>query len=563
NAMSVGIVKHSEVARASAKCEGNIVMIVGSSTGRDGIHGATFASEEISEESENKRPSVQVGDPFTEKLLLEATLEAIKAGLIVGIQDMGAAGITCSTSEMSARGKSGMVINLDQVPVREKNMTAYEIMLSESQERMLVVTTPENQEALKKIFDKWELNCRAIGTVTDDEKVKVSYQSKKVADVPAESLVLGGGAPVYYREATEPEYIQKIRHFDFNSLPEPKDYNECLLQLLSSPNICSRNWVYTQYDTMVRTNTMVQIVGDAAVVRLKGTNKALAMKTDCNPSYVYLNPYEGSKIAVAESARNVVCVGAKPLAITNCLNFGNPYKPEIFWQFKESVRGIADACRELGTPVTGGNVSFYNENPEGAIYPTPVIGMIGEINDVSKVVSADFKNDDDLIIILGETLGHIGGSEYLKIHHNKVCGDSPSLDLKIEKNLQTACLKMINQGLINSAHDVSEGGLAMALAECSIYAFDKGKQLGIQIGIDTDMRKDFYLFGEDQSRIIVSADPSSVSSIESISNQFKICFKVLGNVCQKKFQIKNLINLDVFDLEKRYNDTLKGKVEVL
>ncbi|MDI6767172.1 MAG: phosphoribosylformylglycinamidine synthase subunit PurL [Bacteroidota bacterium] len=563
NAMSVGIVKHSEVARAVAKGEGNIVMIVGSSTGRDGIHGATFASEEISEKSESKRPSVQVGDPFTEKLLLEATLEAIKAGLVIGIQDMGAAGITCSTSEMSARGKSGMVIDLDHVPVREINMTAYEIMLSESQERMLVVTTPENQDALKRIFDKWELNCRAIGTVTNDDKVKVFYQDKQVADVPAESLVLGGGAPVYYREAKEPDYIHKIRNLDFNKLPEPINYNDCLLQLLSSPNICSRRWIYTQYDTMVRTNTMVEIVGDAAVVHLKGTNKALAMKTDCNPRYVYLNPYEGSKIAVAESARNVVCVGAKPLAITNCLNFGNPYKSEIFWQFKESVRGIADACRELGTPVTGGNVSFYNENPDGAVYPTPVIGMIGEINDISKVVSADFKNVDDVIIILGDTFGHIGGSEYLRLYHNKVFGDSPSINLMIERNLQTACLEMINQRLVNSAHDISDGGLAVTLAECSIYSFDKNRQLGIQIDIDTDLRRDFYLFGEDQSRIIISINPENMGLIESIANHYKIYFKVLGKVVKNKFQINNCINFEVADLAKRYNDTLRGKAEIL
>ena len=561
NAMSVGIVKHSEIARGVAKGEGNIVMIVGSSTGRDGIHGATFASEEISKESENKRPSVQVGDPFTEKLLLEATLEAIKAGLVVGIQDMGAAGITCSTSEMSARGKSGMIINLDNVPVREKNMSAYEIMLSESQERMLVVTTPENQGALKKIFNKWELNCGAIGSVTNDHRIKVSYQSKQVANIPANNLVLGGGAPIYYRETKEPDYIHEARIFDLSSLPEPKDYNDCLLKLIQSPNICSRRWISTQYDTMVRTDTMVETVGDAAIVRLKGTNKALAMKTDCNPRYVYLNPYEGSKIAVAECARNVVCVGAKPLAVTNCLNFGNPYKPEIFWQFKESIRGITDACCALKTPVTGGNVSFYNENPDGAIYPTPVIGMIGEINDGAKVVSADFKNPGDVIIVLGETHGHIGGTEYLKIHHNMVCGDSPSLDLIVEKNLQMLCLEIINQGLINSAHDISEGGLAISLAECSIFSSNKGNQLGTQIDFHIDIRKDLYLFGEDQSRIIISADPINISVIKSLSDYFHIKYEIIGKVIKGTFQINNCINLDVAELAGYYNDILKRRVE--
>jgi len=561
NVMSVGIVKHSEIARASAKGEGNIVMIVGSSTGKDGIHGATFASEEISEESENKRPSVQVGDPFTEKLLLEATLEAIKADLIVGIQDMGAAGITCSTSEMSARGKSGMMINLDQVPVRENDMTAYEIMLSESQERMLVVTTPKNQASLKKIFDKWELNCKEIGKVTNDGNIKVFYRGEKVADVPAESLVLGGGAPVYYRESKEPDY-EKIRNINLNQLPEPKNYNETFLNLLSSPNICSRNWVYTQYDTMVRTNTMMQVIGDAAVIRIKGTNKAIAMKTDGNPRYVYLNPYEGSKIAVAEAARNVVCVGAKPLAITNCLNFGNPYKPEIFWQFKESVRGIGDACRELDTPVTGGNVSFYNENPDGAIYPTPVIGMIGEIKDISNVTSADFKNVGDIIILLGETKGHIGGSEYLKIQHDMIAGDSPYIDLKIEKNLQTICLEMISQKLIKSMHDVSDGGIAISLAECSIYSFEKGIDLGAKISLKTSIRPDYFLFGEDQSRVIISTDPDNVNIITELAKKYKFHFEILGEVIRGKFIIDNLINLDVTSISGVYKNSLKKRVDV-
>ncbi len=401
NAMAVGIVKTDQVAKAIAKGEGNPVFIVGSSTGRDGIHGATFASEEISEKSESKRPSVQVGDPFTEKLLMEASLELIKSGTIVGMQDMGAAGITCSTSEMSAKGNAGMEINLDLVPVREEQMSAYEIMLSESQERMLVVIEKGKEETALKIFEKWDLNCVEVGIVTDDGRLKVHYQGELVADVPAETLVLGGGAPVYVRESKEPEYLKKIKEFDFNSLKEPEDYNEVLLKLLSSPNIANKNWVYEQYDTQVRTNTVIIPGGDASVMRIKENNKALSMKTDCNGRYVYLNPYKGGLIAVCESARNVVCTGAEPLAITNCLNFGNPYKPEVYYMFRESVRGIGDACRVLGTPVTGGNVSFYNESPDYAVYPTPVIGMMGLIEDIKHVTTSYFKDDGDLIAVMG------------------------------------------------------------------------------------------------------------------------------------------------------------------
>ncbi|MBI3193196.1 MAG: phosphoribosylformylglycinamidine synthase subunit PurL, partial [Ignavibacteriae bacterium] len=391
NAMAVGIVKHNEVAKAVAKGEGNIVMIVGSSTGRDGIHGATFASEELSNESEHKRPNVQVGDPFTEKLLLEATLEVIKHGYVVGIQDMGAAGITCSVSEMSARGKAGMEIKLDEVPLREKNMSAYEILLSESQERMLLVAKPEHEKQIKQIFTKWDLHCKVVGKVSSDDTIKIWKDESLVVNLPAQSLVLGGGAPVYIREWKEPDYIKVTRAFDQNSLAEPENYNECLLKLLGSPNIRSKRWATEQYDSMVRTNTVQQDgVTDATIVRIKGTNRAIALKTDCNPRYVYLNPYEGAKLAVAEAARNVVCVGAKPIAITNCLNFGNPYDPEVYWQFKESIRGIKEACEALETPVTGGNVSFYNEHNGSPIYPTPVIGMLGEITDTRLTISNSF-----------------------------------------------------------------------------------------------------------------------------------------------------------------------------
>ena len=561
NAMSVGIVKHSEIAKAVARGVGNSVMIVGSATGRDGIHGATFASEEISDESEHKRPSVQVGDPFTEKLLLEATLEAIKTGYVIGIQDMGAAGITCSASEMSARGNSGMMINLNLVPVREEHMSSYEIMLSESQERMLLVIQPEHEDAIKSIFDKWELQCSRIGEVTDDGKIRIYHNTIQVADIPAYNLVLGGGAPVYYRESKKPEYINELRKFDFDSLPEPSDYNDCLLQLLSSPNICSRRWVYTQYDRMVRTNTIINIFGNAAVVRIKGSNKALAMKTDCNARYVYLNPYEGAKIAVAEAARNVVCVGAKPLAITNCLNFGNPYKPEIYWQFKETIRGISDACLALNTPVTGGNVSFYNENPDGAIFPTPVIGMIGEITDFRNYISSDYKNNGDILILLGKTTGHLGGSEYLKLIFNTTAGDAPHIDLATEFRLQGLVLELIGKNLLNSVHDLSEGGLAIALAESSIYAYENNRSLGVKVLLPENGRMDYALFGEDQSRVLISADNKNLSKIKAIVEEYEIEFSIIGEVVINQFSINNLINLNITEMVAPYNNTIEKKIE--
>ncbi len=561
NAMAVGTVRHSEVARAAARGVGNLVMIVGSSTGRDGIHGATFASEEISEASESKRPSVQVGDPFTEKLLLEATLEAIRGGLVVGIQDMGAAGITCSTSEMSARGKCGMRIELDRVPVREKEMTAYEIMLSESQERMLVVVRPEHRQSVVEIFEKWDLRCEEIGVVTGDGRLVVSYGGAVVADVPAEMLVLGGGAPVYHRESKRPEYLDRIHRLDEASIPEPADYNEVLLRLLSSPNICSRRWITTQYDTSVRTNTLIDVVGDAAVVRIKGTRRALAMKTDCNGRYVYLDPYRGSQIAVAESARNVACVGARPIAITNCLNFGNPYKPEIFWQFQEAVRGISDACRALDTPVTGGNVSFYNDHPAGVIHPTPVIGMLGLIDDVENVLSADFKEAGDLIVLLGNTEGHVGGSEYLAAIHGQVSGLPPEIDLRRERQLQEACLEMNQRRLLRSAHDVSEGGLAVTLAECSIYAFDKGKKLGARIKAPPGPRPDFLLFGEDQSRIVVTLRKDDLDSLRAVAGEHNVPLSVIGEVNTEKLEMGTLVSVRVEELAKAYGMSLQSSVD--
>lgn len=563
NAMAVGIVKHNEVAKAIAIGEGNPVFIVGSSTGRDGIHGATFASEEISEKSESKRPSVQVGDPFTEKLLLEASLELIKSGVVVGMQDMGAAGITCSTSEMSAKGNSGMDINLDLVPAREENMSAYELMLSESQERMLVVIEKGKEQTAIDIFTKWDLNCVQIGHVTSEPRVKITYRGKVMADVPAEPLVLGGGAPVYIRESKEPAYLKEIRNFDFNSLPEPTDYNDVLIRMLSSPDIASKNWVYEQYDTQVRTNTIVLPGCDASVVRIKGTNKALAMKTDCNGRYVYLNPYKGGMIAVCEAARNVVCTGAEPLAITNCLNFGNPYKPEVYYQFREAIKGIGDACRTLNTPVTGGNVSFYNESPDYAVYPTPTIGMVGLIEDIGYITTSYFKNDGDLIAVIGKSISNqtdgIGGSEYLKLIHNKVIGDAPDIDPVFEKKLYDSALEIIRNKFINSAHDISDGGLAVALAECCIM--NRNHNVGCDIQYNFDGRKDFSLFNESQSRIIISLPPSNESKCKEICQINGIGFNVIGKVGGSTIKINAEINAELEKINDAYYNSIAKIME--
>jgi phosphoribosylformylglycinamidine synthase subunit PurL len=545
NAMAVGIVKHSEVASATSKGTGNPVMIVGSSTGKDGIHGATFASEEISEKSESKRPSVQVGDPFTEKLLLEATLEVIKAGLIVGIQDMGAAGITCSTTEMSAKGNSGMRIDLDKVPVRESNMSAYQIMLSESQERMLLVVKKGSEKRVTEIFDKWDLHSVVIGEVTDDGRVKIFKNGELKADVPAESLVLGGGAPVYHRESKEPGYLSVRTELKLESLKKPGNLQEITLKLLAIPNIASKRWVFEQYDSMVRTGTRVGPNSDAAVVRIDGTGKFLAMKTDCNSRYVYLNPKIGAEIAVAESARNVICSGAKPIGITNCLNFGNPYKPESYWQFKEAVDGIAHACRVFETPVTGGNVSFYNENPLGAIYPTPVIGMVGLIENESHVTTSAFNKAGDDIILLGTLRGDVNGSEYLKEVLGMTGNNAPFFDIDEEKRLHECCLELIQKGFLSSAHDVSEGGFAISLVESVITA--ENPEIGCSVDLTEckDKRQDFLLFGEEQSRIVISANPKNRAAIESICQHRKTRFAHLGKVTQvPKIVVGDVLNLD-------------------
>jgi len=595
NAMAVGIVRHDGIARAVAKGDGNSVILIGSSTGRDGIHGATFASEEISEKSEAKRPQVQVGDPFTEKLLLEASLEMIKQDLIVGMQDMGAAGITCSTSEMAARGESGMDIDLDKVPLREKGMTPYEIMLSESQERMLVVAKPGNEKAIQEICKKWDLHAAVIGRVAEgggqgaegkeqraEGKAQVAEGKERraeggllrvrmnghvVAEIPANELVLGGGAPVYIREQKEPEYLKTVRNFDLRSLPLPKDLKEVFLKMLASPNIASKQWVYEQYDSTVRSNTVIMPGGDAAVLRIKGTNKGIALKADCNGRYVYLNPRRGAAIAVAESARNVVVSGGRPVGITNCLNFGNPYKPEVYWQFAQAIAGIGEACRVLETPVTGGNVSFYNESPDRAVYPTPTIGMLGVLDDISHATTPWFKNEGDEIALIGTNLEEVGGSEYLKVIHGKVAGDCPLLDLQFEKNVQAACLQMIRWKLISSAHDISDGGLAIALAECCIM--NREKMFGVNCTLPTSAssvepnftRADFVLFGESQSMIVISYAPEHRRRIEEVCVMRAVPLMRLGKVEGKALRIDGLIDATCGEMCSEYYSAITKAME--
>jgi phosphoribosylformylglycinamidine synthase len=557
NAMAIGIVKHNQTASAISKGVGNPVMIVGASTGKDGIHGATFASEEISEKSESKRPSVQVGDPFTEKLLLEASLEIIKKDLIVGIQDMGAAGISCSTSEMSAKGNSGMKIDLSKVPLRESDMSAYEIMLSESQERMLVVGKKGREKEIFEVFDKWDLHCEIIGEVTDDGILDIDYKNEKKAKVPAFDLVLGGGAPVYIRETQRPDYLDKLNSEDLSKLPEIKNIPESFIKVFSSPNIVSKKWVYEQYDSMVRTNTIVGPGSDAAVIYIKDTNKAIAACTDCNGRYVYLNPKEGTKIAVAEAARNVVCSGAVPLAITNCLNFGNPYKPEMYWTFKEAIEGMGEACRYFNTPVTGGNVSFYNESPDAAVYPTPVIGMLGLIEDLSFVLTSSFKQENDFIYLLGEDFEEIGGSEFLKIIHNKVSGKAPVIDLTKEKKLFDLMNELTKNHLLQSAHDISEGGIICALAECCIA--DEKKSIGAKVEVPVKSRLDFSLFSESQSRIIVSVTPEKQKAFEEILNKYSVPNKFIGRTGGSNFEINgNAFELSA--LNEIYFNTISKKM---
>jgi phosphoribosylformylglycinamidine synthase len=564
NCMSVGLVKHDRIARAIAKGKGNIVMIVGSSTGRDGIHGATFASEELSDASESKRSSVQVGDPFTEKVLLEATLELVQSGCLVGIQDMGAAGITCSTCEMAARGKSGIEIELAHVPVREENMTPYEIMLSESQERMLVVIEKGKEDIAQDIFRKWDLHAAIIGQVADDGIMRVRNHGQVVAEIPAEVLVLGGGAPQYCTPSRKPDWLDSFTAFDPNSLPEPDDYNKTFLNLLGSPTIASKHWVFEQYDTTIRNNTRVPPgKGDAAVLRVKYTRKALSLTTDGNGRYVFLDPRMGGKIAVAEAARNVVCTGARPVAITNCLNFGNPMKPEVYHFFREAVAGMGEACRALETPVTGGNVSFYNESEDSAVLPTPVIGMLGLLDNIEESLNAGFKAAGNQVVMLGELTQALGGSEYLYQQTGETKGPCPSLDLEREKAVQRMCLEANHHGWICAAHDISEGGFSITLAEMCLlspknpigihtfpFAIARGKKRGVSL------RPSEILFSECQSVILVEVKPNDVPALQELAKSMGIPCSVIGTVGGDRFQVTPWIDLSISELVETYFHSL-------
>ncbi|RAK15077.1 phosphoribosylformylglycinamidine synthase [Anoxybacillus vitaminiphilus] len=507
NAMCVGIIRHEEIQRGVASGVGNTVMYVGAKTGRDGIHGATFASEELTEQSEEKRPAVQVGDPFMEKLLLEACLEVVKSDALVGIQDMGAAGLTSSSAEMASKAGFGIEMNLDLVPQREAGMTPYEMMLSESQERMLLVVKKGREQEIYDLFAKYGLEAKAIGKVTDDKMLRLYFRGEVAAEIPVDALAKD--APVYHKPSKEPAYYREFQEMA-PYVPTVENYEETLLSLLAQPTIASKEWVYEQYDYMVRTNTVVAPGSDAAVIRIRGTNKALAMTTDCNSRYIYLDPETGGKIAVAEAARNVVCSGAKPLAITDCLNFGNPEKPEIFWQLEKAVDGMSAACRMLETPVISGNVSLYNETNGEAVYPTPVVGMVGLVEDLAHITTQEFKQAGDLIYVIGEAKPEFGGSELQKLLNGNIFGKAPSLDLEIEVTRQKELLAAIRAGVVASAHDIAEGGFAVALAECVMNA----NGLGAKVTINGDAVTE--LFSEAQSRFIVSVKKEHQAEFERL-----------------------------------------------
>lgn len=527
NAMSAGIVNVGETVSATSYGVGNPVYIVGSATGKDGIHGAAFASKDITEDSVNDLPAVQVGDPFQEKLLLEATLEVIKTGAVVGMQDMGAAGIICSNSEMSAKGEHGMRIDLDKVPMRQENMKPFEILLSESQERMLIVVEKGREKEVEAVFEKWDLNCAIIGEVTDTKRLHYYMHGELVADVPAEDLVLGGGAPVYHREYREPAYYQENLKFHIDQVTEPKDLKAVADHLISHPNIASKRWVTNQYDSMVGTaNMTTNRPCDAAVVSVKGTDKAIALTVDCNSRYVYADPQKGCAIAVAEAARNITCAGGEPVAITNCLNFGNPYVPEVYWQFVGAIQGMSEACTKFQTPVTGGNVSFYNQSSdEGPVFPTPTIGMLGVLDDKNTLMTADFKAAGDLIYLIGESVNDIASSQYLASYHQISASPAPYFDLEKEYAMHQVVKQLIKEKLIASAHDVADGGLYIALLESAMP-----NQLGFEITSEEGIRKDAFLFGEAQGRVVVSVKAEQQEAFVELMATSETEFSLLGTV---------------------------------
>jgi phosphoribosylformylglycinamidine synthase II len=561
NAMSVGILEEGKMLSAISMGAGNPVFIVGSATGKDGIHGATFASEDITEDSEDKIPAVQVGDPFQEKLLLEASLELADTDAIIGMQDMGAAGITCSTSEMSEKGGFGMDIQLDQVPTRQAGMEPYEILLSESQERMLVVVKKGREQEVIDIFDKWDLHAEEIGVVTEGDQLRYFWNGEKVAQVPAPPLCLGGGAPIYDREYKEPASYQERLKFDINSVKEPLDIKEVIDALIVNPNLTSKKWVIEQYDTMVQANNKTtNKVSDAGIVAVKGTEKALALTTDCNARYVQADPEKGTMIAVAEAARNIVCSGGEPVAITNCLNFGNPYDPEVYWQFVGAIKGMGAACEKFGTPVTGGNVSFYNQsNIDGkvqAVFPTPTIGMLGVLDDKRTHTGLSFQNKGDLIFMIGKAQNDLNSSEYLTNYVGVKNTPAPYFELEEEFQVQTTIKDLIQSGILQSCHDVSDGGLFMSL-------FDKclSNELGFDITLPEEYRRDAFLFGESQSRVIVSVKEGDHDLMLDLMEREKTPFLMLGHVTKGDLRIDHESYGFIDEMKPKFENALGNYIE--
>ncbi len=553
NAMCVGLVEHRHLKRGRAAGIGNPVLLVGAKTGRDGIHGATFASAELDAASEEKRPAVQVGDPFLEKLLIEACLEAAGTGFVVGMQDLGAAGITSACAETAARAGTGVTIDVSKVPRREEGMTPYEVLLSESQERMLIIPEKGREEEVAAIFAKWGLDATVIGEVTGDGIFRVFDGEELVAEVPVRALV--SEAPVYHRTPRLPEYYEERKNWPVHDLPVPRDLGEVLLQLLGSPSLASKEWVWRQYDHMVLTNTVVRPGADAAVLRVKGTGKGLALTTDGNSRYCYLDPYRGGMIAVCEAARNLACVGAEPLGLTDCLNFGNPEKPEVFWQFLEVVKGMSVACRFLGVPVVSGNVSFYNETSGVAVYPTPVVGMVGLLPEVSRFATLAFKDPGDLVVLLGEVAPHLGASEYLALVHGVEAGEVPPVVLALEKAVQECCRALVRRGLVKSAHDCAEGGIAVAIAECCLAG-----GLGASVDLPADARPDACLFGEAQSRIIVTCTPRDLAAVEEEAARHGVPCRLLGSVGGERLRLKvggrTVVDLHVEEMKEKWSGSL-------
>ncbi|MPZ76197.1 MAG: phosphoribosylformylglycinamidine synthase subunit PurL [Deltaproteobacteria bacterium] len=557
NAFTLGITKKKRIHTGLAKGVGNPVMYVGSKTGRDGIHGATMASASFSEEKEQRRPTVQVGDPFTEKLLLEACLELMEHDYLIGIQDMGAAGLTSSSTEMAGRGGAGIEIDLSAVPLREQEMTPYEILLSESQERMLLVAKKGTEAEIKRIFDKWDLDAAVVGRVTGDNQFRACFNGVEVARIPISALTKE--APVYQRPAERPKSQDEVEQLDLAKIAEPKDLGATLKLLLGSPNIASKEWVYRQYDHYVRSNTVVAPGADAAVIRIKGSDKALALTVDGNSRYCYLDPYVGGALAVAEAARNLACVGARPIGLTDCLNFGSPENPAVMWQFARVIQGMRDACIALKVPVVSGNVSFYNDTDGIPIYPTPTVGMVGLLPKVERVVTPWFKVSGDIVVLLGRTREELGGSEYLKVVHNLVKGTPPWIDLRLEQAVHNCCIEAIDKGILRSAHDISEGGLAMALAECCICGPDK--PLGARIEMREMIRGDALLFSESQSRILVSLQEKDLSQLQEVVSKQGVSLQVVGSVGGSRLAIQPILQLPVDELRSIWSSGLADRLQ--